>query len=168
MCNVRGNKIDVDSAKLLAKVATQKRVMLFGIEHDQQKADFSRQSLGPADAILIASDVSVSGALTSLDMRRNDISGEAAQQLAAAALGSASLEVFGGVPIKQLRADALTDLDLNYKSIGPTEAIVLAKLVEVSGALSHLNLKNNGLGEDGKRALNEANAKRTTPARLEF
>ena len=42
-------------------------------------------------------------ALTSLDTRGNDISGEAAQQLAQAVLGSASLEVFGGVPVKQLR-----------------------------------------------------------------
>ena len=56
-------------------------------------------------------------ALTSLDTRSNEIGGEAAQQLAAAVLGSASLEVFGDgeVPIKQLRADALTELDLKLK-----------------------------------------------------
>jgi hypothetical protein len=51
-------------------------------------------------------------ALTHLDTRLNDIDGEAAQQLAATVLGSASLEVFGEVPMKQLRANALVELNL--------------------------------------------------------
>jgi hypothetical protein len=67
-------------------------------------------------------------------------------------LGSASLEVFGEVPIKQLRSDALTELDLTGNSLGPTEAIVLAKLVEVSSVLTWLNLEYNQIG-DGKAAL---------------
>ena len=65
-CNVRGNNLDSDSATLLAKVGTQKRIMLFGIKHDQTEADFSNKSLGPVDAILIASDLAVSASLTNL------------------------------------------------------------------------------------------------------
>ena len=80
--------------------------------------------------------------------------GEAAQQLAAAVLGSASLEVFGEVPIKQLRADALTELNLVGKDLGPTEGIVLAKLVEVSSVLTSLNLEYNQIGDE-KAALRE-------------
>ena len=92
----------------------------------------------------------VSGVLTSLDTRLNKIDGEAAQQLAAAVLGSASLEVFGEVPMKQLRADALTELSLSQKSLGPTEAIVLAKLVEVSSAVDMQRFSNRlpALGAD--------------------
>ena len=63
-CNVRGNKLDKESATLLAKVAREKRIMLFGIKHDQTEADFQRQGLGPVDAILIASDLSVSASVT--------------------------------------------------------------------------------------------------------
>ena len=61
-CNVRGNALDGDSATLLAKVAREKRVMIFGIKHNQTEAIF--QGLGPVDAILIASDLSVSPSVT--------------------------------------------------------------------------------------------------------
>ena len=47
--------------------------MLFGIKHDQTEADFSHKDLGPADAILIASDLSVSGSVTVCNLRENDL-----------------------------------------------------------------------------------------------
>jgi hypothetical protein len=86
--------------------------------------------------------------LTILDTRGNKIDCEAAQQLATAVLGSASLEVFGKVPTKQLRADELTELDLSYTGLGPAEAIVLAKLVAVSGVLTSLEIGGNDLNEE--------------------
>ena len=49
---------------MLAKVATEKSIMQFGIEHDQTEADFSGHRLGPVDVILIASDLAVSSGLT--------------------------------------------------------------------------------------------------------
>ena len=65
-CNVRFNELDSESATLLSKVATEKRIMLFGIKHDQAEASFQNEYLGPAAAILIASDLSVSASLTSV------------------------------------------------------------------------------------------------------
>ena len=53
---------------------------------------------------MLAEYVAVSRVLTNLDTCRNDISGDAAQQLATAVLNSTSLEVFSEVPLKQLRA----------------------------------------------------------------
>ena len=137
-CNVRGNELDVESANVLANVATEKRVMLFGIKHDQTEADFRDKGLKPSDAVLIANDISVSGSLTSVDTRGNGIGGEGAEQLAAAVLGSASMVTFGGVPIKELRADALATLDLSRKDLGPTESIVLAGLLPVSRSLTQV------------------------------
>merc|ERR1712137_484751 len=72
-CNVRGNKFDTESATALAKAATEKRVMLFGIKHDQTEANFGGQRLGPVDAILIASDLRVSRVLTEVLLGDNDI-----------------------------------------------------------------------------------------------
>ena len=46
--------------------------MLFGMKHDQTEADLSRQSLGPVDAILVASDMAVSKSLTSINLSRNN------------------------------------------------------------------------------------------------
>jgi len=65
-CNVRGNSLDAESATLLAKVAREKRIMLFGIKHDQTEANFQYVGLGPEEAILIASDLSVSASVTSV------------------------------------------------------------------------------------------------------
>ena len=92
-------------------------------------------SIGDEGAKALSEALKLNGSLTSLDTRSNGISGAAAQQLADAALGSA-LEVFGEVPVKQLRADTLTQLSLADKGLGPAEAIVLAKLVSVSGSLT--------------------------------
>ena len=76
-------------------------------------------------------------------------------QLAAAVLNSASLEVFGQVPLKQLREDSLTDLNLNGKALGPTEAIVIAELVKVNAVLTTLDLRVNKIGPTGATALAE-------------
>ncbi len=81
-CCVRGNKLDRESAKMLADVATEKRIMLFGIQHDQKEADFSNKGLMPADAILVANDLSVSASLTVTDLRYNQLDTESATMLA--------------------------------------------------------------------------------------
>ena len=62
-CNIRGNFLDSKSAEKLAKIGTEKGVMLFGIKRDQKEANFANLGLGPADAILISSDL-VIGTLT--------------------------------------------------------------------------------------------------------
>merc|ERR1712137_814803 len=103
-----------------------------------------------------AEALKVNAVLTNLDTRRNDIYGNAAQQLASSVVASASLEVFGGVPLKQMRADSLTQLDLTWKDLGPTEAIVIAELIKVSAVLTTLDLYNNGIGPSGVKALASA------------
>ena len=94
--------------------------------------------------------------LTNLNVARNDISGAAAQQLATAALGSKSLEVLSEVPIKELRADTLTELDLSGKGLGATEGIVLAELIKVTTAMTKLNLAMNQFGDKGGVAIANA------------
>ena len=86
-CNVRGNQLDVKSAMALAKVATEKRVMLFGIKHDQTEAYFLNKGLGAVDAVLIANDISVSRSLNSIDVGYNDIGQAAALELLTAMKG---------------------------------------------------------------------------------
>ena len=69
MANLLGNKLDAESAKMLAEVAKQKGISLCGIQRDQTIADFRYKRLEPPDAILLASDLSqavVTGALTKL------------------------------------------------------------------------------------------------------
>ena len=77
MANLLNNRLDAESAKMLAEVAKQKGISLCGILRDQTTADFHRinlklpdaiqKYLKPPDAILLASDLSqavVTGSLT--------------------------------------------------------------------------------------------------------
>ena len=65
-CSLLKNNLDVESAKMLAKIGTEKQIMLSGMKRDQTEAIFYNQNLRPADAILIASDLPFMAVLTTL------------------------------------------------------------------------------------------------------
>jgi hypothetical protein len=151
------NNLDVESATMLAKIGTEKGIMLSGMKRDQTEASFSNQSLQPADAILIGSDLQFMAVMKNLSVAYNsNIVGEAAQQLAEAALGRLSLEVLSGVPIKELHEDKLTELNLRSKGLGSTEGIVLAELIKFSAVVTTLFLGGNSIGVEGAKAIAEA------------
>ena len=78
----------------------------------------------------------VSRSLTSVDVSNNHITGDGAQQLATVVLEKASLESFCGIPLKELRTDSLSKLDLNSKSVGVPGALVVAHFLRVSRSLT--------------------------------
>ena len=57
---------------------------LCGIKPDQEKANFSKQSLKPTDAVLLAYDIKVNAPLKTLILWGNDIGVEGAKAIAAA------------------------------------------------------------------------------------
>ena len=67
--------------------------------------------------------------LTSLSTAYNNISGDGARQLAATVLAKPNIESFSDIPLKELREDSLTTLDLPKKGLGVPEALVLADLL---------------------------------------
>ena len=144
--DTRGNGIDSEAAKELAAafLASSSMIKFGEVPIKELRADtlttldLSRKNLGPTEAIVLAGLLPGSRSLSAVDTRRNGIGGEGAEPLAAAVLGSASMVTFGEVPIKELRADALTTLDLRHKDLGPTEAIVLAGLLLVSRSLKQV------------------------------
>jgi Ran GTPase-activating protein (RanGAP) involved in mRNA processing and transport len=135
-CNVRGNHLDSESATLLANVGTQKRIMLFAIKHDQTEADFCGNGLGAADAILIASDVSVSGSLTSLNLSSNISYSNREQGPAFAAAIAEGLKVSG----------SLTSLNLAGNLFRAEGAKALAPAIAANGSLTSLGLSGNNIG----------------------
>ena len=94
----------------------------------RSQLDLSRNQLGPEGAKALTPAL-VRSSLTSLSVASNGIVGDGAQQLASAVLAKPNLEVFSGIPLKELRADSLTSLDLSDKGLGVPEAIVLADLL---------------------------------------
>jgi hypothetical protein len=76
--------------------------------------DYYKRGTYTAEGITaIADALRVNGGLTSIDVRQNKIAGDGAVQLAAAVLGNLKIEMFNGIPIKEMRANSLTELDLN-------------------------------------------------------
>ena len=71
-------------------------------------------------------------------------------------LSKPTLEIFCNIPIKKLRADSLSELDLSGKGVGVPGALVLANLLPVTGALTKLSLAQNKLEVEGTKAICEA------------
>ena len=84
--------------------------------------DLSENNLGPEGAAALAPSLGVAASITHLDVRYNDISGEGASQLSAAVLSHTKMEVFNDIPVKEMRADSLTELKLDKKRIGVVRA----------------------------------------------
>ena len=86
----------------------------------------------------MADALRVNAELTSVDVRGNEIVGDGASQLSAAVLGNLKIETFNGIPIKEMRADSFTELDLSGKHIGVVGAMVMAGLVPVMAELTEV------------------------------
>jgi hypothetical protein len=93
---------------------------------------------GPEGAKVFADALRVNGALTRVDVRHNNIAGDGAVQLAAAVLGNLKIEMFNEIPIKEMRANSFTELDLNGKGVGVEGVMVVAGLIPVMGALTEV------------------------------
>ena len=68
----------------------------------------------------------------------NNITGDAAENLAMAVLEHASMTDFCGIPLLSLRENSITELDLKYEGVGEAGAIVLSKLLPSAAALTSL------------------------------
>ena len=104
--------------------------------------DLSGKNLGVSSAVVIAFLIGVNGALTRVDISKN-FAGDGAEQLSAAVLGNLKIEMFNEIPIKEMRANSLMELDLNGKGVGVEGVMVVAGLIPVMGALTSISLANN-------------------------
>jgi len=134
------NRIGDDGAKVIAEALKVKDSKIMSL-------DASSENIGPVGGKLISEALrtSVTGALTRVDVRRNNIAGDGAALLAAAVLGNLKIETFNEIPIKEMRANSLTELDLNGKGIGVEGGMVVAGLIPLMGGLTSLNLRSNQL-----------------------
>ena len=72
-CNLLKNRLDVESATMLAKISAERGIMLSGMKRDQREVNFFNEGLQPADAILIASDLKFMAVLTELWLGSNNL-----------------------------------------------------------------------------------------------
>ena len=161
MTNLLGNKLDAESAKMLAEVAKRKGISLCGIQvkystnlklqRDQTTADFSSQGLNPPDAILLASDLSqavVTGGLTKLSLAENKLGEEGTKFLCDALVGNNTL--------KELDLSGEHTYQGTVSNIGGTAgAKHVANMLLVNGGLTVTNLLLNQLDAESAKMLAE-------------
>ena len=104
----------------------------------------------------MAPAIAASASVTRVDVRYNDIAGDGASQLSAAVLGNTKIEVFNEVPVKDMRADSLTELNLTDNGIGVAGAMVVAGLIPVMTSVTKILVGWNGLGDAGATILCDA------------
>jgi Ran GTPase-activating protein (RanGAP) involved in mRNA processing and transport len=167
-CNLLKNSLDVESATMLAKIGTEKGIMLSGMERDQTEADLDSQGLQPADAILIGSDLKFMAVVTTLYLSCNNIGFEGAIAIAEALKVNAVLTALrldankigpeGAMVIAEaLKVNTvLTILYLRANNIGVEGAIAIAKALKVNAVLTELWLQSNNIGDDGAKVVAEA------------
>ena len=102
-----------------------------------------RTNFGPVGAKSVAATMAVTGSLTSLNVHSNYIVGDGAAQLSAAVLGNLKIEMFNRIPIKEMRANSITEL--NLFAIGVEGGMVVAGLLPVMGSLTSIDLSENAL-----------------------
>ncbi|KOO35257.1 hypothetical protein Ctob_010022 [Chrysochromulina tobinii] len=167
-CNLLKNRFDVELAKNLAKMGAEMGIMLSGMTRNQTAADFWGQSLQPADAILIASDLQFMAVVTTLHLGVNQIRAEGAIAIAEALkvnavltrldLASDNIGVEGAKAIAEaLKVNAVvTTLELENNKIGDEGAIAIAEALKVNAAVTELLLDVNEIGDEGAIAIAEA------------
>ena len=170
--NLLKNSFSVKTGTMLAKIGAEKGIMLSGMTRDQTKADFSNQNLQPADAILIASDLQFTAALTRLDIELNSIGPEGAKAITLALKVNAVLELqldkldVGynslneqaalGIVRAARQEDKITFLGLSGCNIGPTGAKEIAAYIKFTAVLANLHLSANSIGDEGAKAIADA------------
>ena len=118
--------------------------------------NLKRNQLGSEGGAMLVSAIAATASITHVDVRYNNIAGHGAKQLSAAVLANIKIEVFNDVPIKDMRADSFTELDLSSKDIGVVGGTVVAGLIPAMASLTRLDVRYNSLGEEGEAVLRKA------------
>ncbi|KAK3282843.1 hypothetical protein CYMTET_9439 [Cymbomonas tetramitiformis] len=160
--NLEGNEIGPEGAKALAVALTPNEHGVFNGSlntldlADNQLCDLNDLGHDTYDASgikALAKALAFNTSLNTLDVRMNNIIGDAAQQLAVAVLKHPCIKEFNKIRMQDIRDDKVAELDLRGKGIGLPGALVLSKLLVFNGSLSTLDLLRNGIGDEGRAAI---------------
>jgi Ran GTPase-activating protein (RanGAP) involved in mRNA processing and transport len=116
--------------------------------------DLSKNNLNPEAAKILAEGIQDSGSMSNLHIGCNEIPEEQMRVF----IAMDKFDVFCAVPIKKLKANSITELDLAGKSLGMEGALVLSTYLkaDTSGSLSKLDLSKNNLRSEGLSVVSEA------------
>jgi hypothetical protein len=138
--NVLGNSIGVEQAQKLINILQAKEALttLCGFSGDEIELDLSNKNLSAGCAVLVANEISDTGALSALSLRSNNLATKEAGRALAMALATNSV-------LKEL--DVSNNLDGFNAAYTQTDGAAFAQELAVgirdNGALSKLDLSVN-------------------------
>jgi hypothetical protein len=140
--NLLKNAIPVEQAQKLVKImqSKEKLATLCGLSGKEATLDFSNQGLGPGDAMLIANEISAMGSISSVNLLKNAISVEQAQELVQIMQSKEKLTTLCGLSKEE------TKLDFSGQGLGAGDAVLIGNDISDMGALTSLNLSSNDIG----------------------
>jgi hypothetical protein len=141
--SLASNNLMEEGTKAICEALEQNKTLE---ELDISSGKYEGHIGGSAGAKHVAKMLGVNGGLTCVDIRHNNIAGDGAAQLAAAVLENLKIEMFNKIPIKEMRTDTFTELDLKGKGVGVEGVMVVAGLIPLMGGLTSLNLSSNDIG----------------------
>ncbi|KOO33894.1 hypothetical protein Ctob_008046 [Chrysochromulina tobinii] len=147
-CNLLKNRLDVESATMLAKIGRERGIMLSGMKRDQREVSFFKEGLQPADAILIGSDLQSMAVLKNCNLLKNNLGIQPAMMLA-------KIGAEKGIMLSGMKRDQ-TEVSFFNEGFQPADAILIASDLKFMAVLTTLNLWSNSIGDEGAMAIAEA------------
>jgi Ran GTPase-activating protein (RanGAP) involved in mRNA processing and transport len=141
--NLLGNNFPLERVPELIRTMESHTTLttLCGIKGDETELDFFKKRLGDGCAALLSNELKDHRTLTSLHVGCNGISEDKMQAI----IDTDRLHVLCAVPVKDLRDNAVTELDLAGRSLGVEGALVLSNCLMNNSSLTSLNISRNEL-----------------------
>jgi hypothetical protein len=148
VANVMGNNIGKEMLSMLQDIMHSKPnlVSLCGIADDATEADLSGLNMDADDAIILASELPDKGAISSVNLLKNRIPVEQAQELVKIMQSKEKLVTLCGLGKDK------TELDFSGQNLDAGDAVLIANDISDMRALTSLNLAKNYLGSNRGKA----------------
>jgi hypothetical protein len=152
--DMRYNKLDTESATMLANIAKEKGISLCGITPEQTEADFTPGKTGnymqPADAILLTADLAVRASVTSVSLLANRFDDATVAMLLKLKEEKPTLTTLCGLQPDQ------TDANFRRWGLTPQDAKLLAPEILVHASVTKILVGGNRLRDEGTIILCDA------------
>jgi hypothetical protein len=149
--NLLKNSIGVKQARALVIILKEHSTLksLCGNNGDETELDMSGKMKDAEDAIMLAAEIIDNGAISSINLLRNSIPVEQAQELVKIMQAKEKLTTLCGLSKEE------TELGFSRQRLGAGDAVLIANDISDMGALLVLSLQNNELCAAGGKALAE-------------
>jgi hypothetical protein len=150
--NLLHNCIGVDQAKALASILKEHPTLksLCGNSGEEMELDMSDKNVGAEGAVMLAPEIAGNGAISSINLLKNHIPVEQAQELVKIMQAKETLTTLCGLNREE------TALDFSGQYLVAGDAVLIANDISDMRAMTSLDLSSNKLGSEGAVHVAEA------------